>query len=583
MPDALAYTPSDTGRRSARAADADLVAVIRRAIARKKRERGEEDDSTGTDGLDAGVDLYTPARDTSSAGPVDLGGIVPLGATPTGRDSSSRALGGVATRPVPLGATSVDLAAAIAPGGDADGPSVGIGAGTPAALDTTSGINPTIAAAGRGPFGLSISPFGLTLSANSPFGGVGINASPISGVSLTGRSPNAPVNLALGLVGRAAGIPTSAVIAQGLAPALAAALGPFGLGIAGFNTMIEIAEAVAKTANVQTVLATLQDHAALRAMVNNPNLTADARANIEMALAANQQALREGVTAAAQSAQGIPSVISQTAASLAGVNGFAMKDGNIAVPAQNPSGLPGGAFTNAQGVTISGYSGLPAATAPRGNFGRGASGDDPDPTTGLVDTDPMGEVGGGAAPSGGGVGGGGSGPSGTGEGSSTGSDGGGQSPYLATWAMDGLGIGPGERKERGWAAFHASFMKRFPLTGESQFRRYARLARQVVEALEKRPHPEQMQARQMIYRRIVAPLGEKLELHEVDEAWTAMRAVALDLARRLGLRVDPADVPRPLHEVAARAQQKRQEKLRATRERVVAAEAEAVEAEDRVA
>ena len=545
--DAIAYTPSDRVRTPVRRADdVDMAATLRRVIAERERRRREAE-SGGDADISGGLDLLPALPMSSDAAPmsaasVDLGGVLPV------VDGTRRVpFGGVRADRAATGLGGVDLAAPFSAGGD--------GSGGPGAIGEASlGVGPanlstSVFSTGRSPVSLSLSPLsGLSLGLGGRAGAVGVGASPFTGVNLgvsATPSENSGVNLALATALRAAGIPLSLAIAKGLAPAAAAFTGPAGLAVQGFNSLIDLATAIAQANNVPTVHATLN---AMRA--NDPETNAAILNNANAAVA---QALATGVGPRITDPQEAAVIAARLNSFNSPVAQFSDGRGGWVTMATNTLNSPTMNPTNPSAANPGNFNNTT-------NFGLRASGDAPDPTTGLVDTDPMGDVGGGAAPGGGGVDGGGTGPSGTGEGSSTGSDAGGQSPFLATWAMDGLGIGPGERKERGWAAFHRSFTKRFPLTGESQFRRYARLARQVVEALEQRPLPEQMQARHLIYRRIVAPLGETLELHEIDEAWTAMRAVALDLAQRLGLTVDPADVPKPAHELTARARRLRDER-----------------------
>ncbi len=544
--DAIAYTPSDRVRTPVRRADdVDMAATLRRVIAERERPRREAE-SGGDADISGGLDLLPALPMSSDAAPmsaasVDLGGVLPV------VDGTRRVpFGGVRADRAATGLGGVDLAAPFSAGGD--------GSGGPGAIGEASlGVGPanlstSVFSTGRSPVSLSLSPLsGLSLGLGGRAGAVGVGASPFTGVNLgvsATPSENSGVNLALATALRAAGIPLSLAIAKGLAPAAAAFTGPAGLAVQGFNSLIDLATAIAQANNVPTVHATLN---AMRA--NDPETNAAILNNANAAVA---QALATGVGPRVTDPQ-------EAAVIAAQLNSF---NGPVAQFSDGRGGWVTMAINTLNSPTMNPTN--PSASNPGNfnlttNFGRASGGADTtsvDPNTDPADVSQVVDLGGDAGGGGGSPGGG----PGTGPGGSDGNAGAGPSAYLATWAMDGLGIGPGERKERGWAAFHRSFTKRFPLTGESQFRRYARLARQVVEALEERPVPEQMQARHLIYRRIVAPLGETLELHEIDEAWTAMRAVALDLAQRLGLTVDPADVPKPAHELTARARRLRDER-----------------------
>lgn len=581
MPDAITYAPSDQGssRTRTRSGDADLAAVLRRVLAERERKRRQEQGG-GSGELDVGADLLAlPAATMASAGDAGSGEVVDLslGGVPALR-ASAVPLGGVRSGQAAAG-LGVDLTPGALESPGSGGGGVGLG-GVPGATVSSPSLGP----AGITGFGKSIAP-GVSLGL-SPLGSLGLKAgpaglgfSPVTGLGFGLKTGNAAVDTALSFLGPLAGLKLGGPLAGGI-PGLAGLAAPFGLaglGLTGMNLAIQVANAIAnKAANlgfdVTPTLSTLQSMG-----LSNPDIALVPSGQIANALAAlaNNQAVIVGPEVAVALGQ-------------MGAEGFAVpgQRGSFAFPGIGPTGLP------SFGPTTNFGSGAdPSGTAPGGGVPGESQGDVGGAASGGLGGsgavgDSAGDVGGAAgdAPGGGDSGGGGSAGGDGSPGPGPGPGDPGDAPFLATWAMRGLGIGPAEQRRRGWAAFKKSFDKRFPLTGESQFRRYARLARQVVEALEQRPVPEQRMAQRMIYARIVAPLGETLELHEVDEAWTAMRATALMLAKRLGLQVDPADVPQPAHEVAARARQRQQERVKASRERAAAEDTPAAgDAKDRSA
>lgn len=125
-------------------------------------------------------------------------------------------------------------------------------------------------------------------------------------------------------------------------------------------------------------------------------------------------------------------------------------------------------------------------------------------------------------------------------------------PELISFALSGR---PPAEHGAIFLEFHRLFLKKHPLTGDRQLRKYLVLSRRILHAVA-RAHPsEQQHVRDEIYRRLIAPVGHDLDDNEFGATLDRLRGVMQDLVLHYRLTLDPADIPRPQdeREAAARA------------------------------
>jgi hypothetical protein len=150
-----------------------------------------------------------------------------------------------------------------------------------------------------------------------------------------------------------------------------------------------------------------------------------------------------------------------------------------------------------------------------------------------------------------------------------GGGGGGGGCVIATWSMNGLRVAEQDQRREFFEAFYRYWLKKHPLSGKRQVRKYQLIARRLIEQIARRGPAEVRAAQQQIFERVIAPTGPTLEPGEFEGAYRRLRETMEVLTDRYGLQLDPADIPHPSDEVMARMRDTR----RRQRERDVEDEA----------
>lgn len=436
-----------------------------------------------------------------------------------------------------------------APPSDVDGGSMsGVGGGSFSATGSTApSVGPFGNIAGMG-LGFNMGPLSLGVS---PLGtmGLGLNFNQNTGNQGLNALSNTMGNMGLSQLGKQAGVPLS-FNPLSLIGAIAPALGPFGLGLSGFNAAISLANAIAQMSGTMTTQQALQAvTAAPQGNQMDATMTQNALSDaMSSALAGRTIGQNDPFGLAALSALGLQGAQFQggyIASNAAGVPvgqiaspspfGVSSVSGTTGAQAEGVPGVPGVSFSAEGGMV-----GPPSDTSPIGNIDTGQLSTVAAEEAGPSTDGPAGGVGGvstGAGEEGVGTGGPGAGEGGEGGGGG----GGGGGCYLASWTLSALKPKDAAESRQAFQSFYAQFMKANPEHGKRMFVLYQRLAQQIIQRA--RQVGADRSTQEYIYHNFVQPTGEYISKKELPQAVSNLINVVRTLAKQFGIPLPRRFVP----------------------------------------